>query len=405
VTSTLATARKLSTDRLVGLDVARCIALLGMVATHVLLDRGPDGGLTLPHTIAGGRAAALFAVLAGVTLALITGRRDPVAGRERAARSLGIAVRALLIALVGLYLGGVGSGLAIILTYYGLLFLLGLPFVGLRAPALFGLAAAWVVLAPVLSQVVRPALPPRGFASPTFDQLADPGQLLSELTFTGYYPVVPWLAYLLAGMALGRLDLSNRRIQSWVTLAGATVALVSFVVSRILTGPLGVAEDLVGSPGAPESTGPGLLLEIAGGMFGTTPTGGPWEWLLVVAPHSATPFDLAHTIGTSLLVIGGCLLLVGLLSPTRRRAVAIGFGAGTMTLSLYTLHVLMRTPAWLPEETPSSFPLHVVALMTIGGLYVYGRRRGPLEWLVTSASAGAAAQVRRVSSGVEDLGG
>ena len=31
--------------RLVGLDVARCLALLGMVATHVLDARTPDGEL------------------------------------------------------------------------------------------------------------------------------------------------------------------------------------------------------------------------------------------------------------------------------------------------------------------------------------------------------------------------
>jgi uncharacterized membrane protein len=387
--------KQLAADRLVGLDVARCLALLGMVATHVLIARGPGGDLALPQEIAGGRAAALFAVLAGVSLALITGRREPVAGRERAARSLGIVVRAVLIALVGLYLGNLGSGLAIILTYYGLLFLLGLPFVGLRARALFALTGAWIVVAPVVSQLVRPGLPPRGFDSPTFGQLAEPGQLMSELLFTGYYPVVPWLAYLLAGMALGRLDLASRAVQWWISGAGAVLALVSFVASRILTGPVGIAEDLSGSPGAPAATAPDLLQEIAGGMFGTTPTGGPWEWLLVVAPHSATPFDLAHTIGTSYLVIGVSLLLVGLASTSRRRAVAIVFGAGTMTLSLYTLHVVMRTPAVLPEETPSSFPLHVVALLTIGGLYVYGRRRGPLEWVVASTSARAAEQVRR----------
>ena len=32
--------------------------------------------------------------------------------------------------------------------------------------------------------------------------------MLAELTFTGYYPAVPWLAYLLVGLALGRLDLA-----------------------------------------------------------------------------------------------------------------------------------------------------------------------------------------------------
>ena len=88
-------------------------------------------------------------------------------------------------------------------------------------------------------------------------------------------------------------------------------------------------------------------------MYGNTPTGGPWQWLLVVAPHSSTPFDLAQTIGSSLLVIGGCLLLVGAARCQRGPAIAIVFGAGTMTLTLYSLHVVMRTerPA---RETPSA---------------------------------------------------
>ena len=55
--------------RLVGLDVARCLALLGMVATHVLDARTPDGELATAQWLAGGRASALFAVLAGVSLA------------------------------------------------------------------------------------------------------------------------------------------------------------------------------------------------------------------------------------------------------------------------------------------------------------------------------------------------
>ena len=65
--------------------MARCLALLGMVATHVLDSHQADGDLALAQAVAGGRASALFAVLAGVTLALMTGGREPVRGRERLA--------------------------------------------------------------------------------------------------------------------------------------------------------------------------------------------------------------------------------------------------------------------------------------------------------------------------------
>ncbi|MGB0100038.1 MAG: heparan-alpha-glucosaminide N-acetyltransferase domain-containing protein [Nocardioides sp.] len=343
--------------RLVGLDVARCLALLGMVATHLLDARTAAGDLTTAQWLAGGRASALFAVLAGVSLALMTRRsRDP--------GTLGaIAARALLIALLGLVLGGLDSGLAVILTYYGVLFLLGLPFVFLRARSLVILCAVWVLAAPMLSHVVRPHLPERGIASPAFDQLADPGQLLSELLFTGYYPAVAWLAYLLAGLALGRADLRDPRLLGIVTTGGLGVALLSTQVSRALVDPA-------------------LADENAAGRYGTTPPDGDWSWLLLVAPHSATPFDLAQTIGSALFVIGACLLIERALPRPGVVALAVVFGAGAMTLTLYSLHVVLRTPDVWPPDEPGDFLLHAGVLLAIGAAYAVLGRRGPLETAV-----------------------
>jgi len=356
-----------------------------MMATHVLSETGADGTISFAQSLAGGRASALFAVLAGVSLALMTGRTHPVTGRERAARSVGLAARALLVALLGLILGDLESGLAVILTYYGLLFLCGLPFIGLGPRALFALAAGWLVMAPLLSQLIRPELPPRRTESPTFGQLADPGQLLGELLFTGYYPVLPWLAYLLAGMALGRLDLGRRRVQVWTAAAGGASALTATLVSAAFTRRPGVMAALRADP-ATEESGPELLDRIGYGMFGNTPTGGAWEWLLVVAPHSATPFDLAQTIGSALLVIGLCLLAVGALAPTGERFVAVLFGAGAMTLTLYSLHVVMKTPEVWPPERPDTYVWHVLVVLAIGSAYAAARRPGPLEGLASLAS-------------------
>lgn len=369
--------------RLVGLDVARFLALFGMVTTHMLAERTPTGDLSLGHLIASGRASALFAVLAGVSLALLSGGRRPVTGGRWLRVALGVLVRAALIAGVGLWLGGLDSGIAVILTYYGVLFCLGLPFLPLRARPLVLLAAFWTVAAPVLSHLLRPELPERRFASPTFGQLSEPWLLLSEITFTGYYPVVPWLSYLLIGMALGRMDLRSPRLLATLAAVGGVLTVVTPLLSRWATSLPPVSEALRAPTGSGQQE---FWQRIEGGLYGTTPTGGAWEWLLVGVPHSGTPVDLAATIGSALLVLGLCLL--GVLGLARVRAVGAAelvrvlFGAGTMTLSLYTLHVVMRSPVFPPADTPSTYPLHLLVLGGIGAAFALLRLRGPLEWLV-----------------------
>jgi uncharacterized membrane protein len=362
-------------ERVVGLDVARALALIGMMATHIL--PGLDGGeVSVSHQLAGGRASALFAVLAGVSIALMSGRRTPQHGRTRAATSAGLAVRAGLIATIGLVLGELDSGIAVILTYYGLLFLLAIPFLGLRARSLAALSLLWLVAAPVVSHLLRPHLPPTSYANPSFERLTDPWPLLTELTFTGYYPVVPWLAFLLAGMALGRVDLSRWSTTVRVGVLGAAAAVGAWVVSEALIANPDTRATLTDT-----FTGAGwqgsLDLTLEYGLYGTTPTG-TWWWLAVHSPHTATPFDLAHTIGTSLLVIALCLA-AGRVAPN---VLAVVFGAGAMTLTLYTAHVALRNEGWWDDDTMATYLGQIAAVLLVGAAYRLARRRGPLETAV-----------------------
>jgi len=360
--------------RIVGVDVARCLALVGMMATHVLPLRDDDGSLTLTHQVAGGRASALFAVLAGLSLALMSGGREPGRGADRTKVTLGLVVRALLIALVGLFLGGLWTNIAVILTYYGVLFLLAVPFIGLRARTLAVLGGTWLLVVPVLSHLVRPNLPPRGFDSPRFSGLGDPWQMISELTFTGYYPAVPWLGYLLVGMAVGRTDLHRWR-STWVLVPlGAALAGASWLGSEMLLRQTQVQRALLDTAPEPGMAFDQLRRVLEEGTYGTTPTGSGW-WLAVHAPHAGTPFDLVHTTGTAMLVIGLCLA-VGRLWPGTS---AVVFGAGAMTLSLYTLHVVLRTPRFLPDDDPLTLLRHVMVALVLGATFRLLAWRGPLE--------------------------
>ena len=245
--------------RVVGVDVARALALVGMMATHML------PGLVGTHVpwaqqVAGGRASALFAVLAGVSVALVSGRTRPVRGRARYAVSTRLVVRSLVIGALGLTLGLVPTGIAVILAYYAVLFLLGLPFLGLRAPALALLAGVWAVAGPALSLVLRPHLPHHEVGSPTPASLTSPLHLLNELLFVGYYPAAVWLAYLLAGMAIGRADLLRRGVDVVLLVGGVGVAVAGTVLSRVLLS----RDDACGRPrcdlpGPGGGAGPGPL--------------------------------------------------------------------------------------------------------------------------------------------------
>jgi hypothetical protein len=339
-----------------------------MVATHIFASRTPVGEESLSHLVAGGRASALFAVLAGVTLALASGGRTPVRGRARGVAVGGLAARAVLVALLGLWLGELDSGIAIILTYYGVLFLVGLPFLALRARSLAVLAGLWLVLAPLVSHWLRPDLPPRRFDNPVFDQLEQPGLLASELLVTGYYPVLTWLEYLLVGMAVGRSDLARRALQGGLLAGGLVLAAGAALVSEALT-----------EGRFSERT----LDEARTGSYGTTPTDSRGEWLLISAPHSGTPFDLAQTMGSALALIGLCLLVLGLLPRLAARVVAVTFGAGTMTLSLYSLHVWMRSEGVQLPDQPDAMAINVVVLGALGAFAVLAGLRGPLELLVS----------------------
>lgn len=360
--------------RIVGVDAARCLALLGMVLAHLAAFNraGDDVGVTFQVTA--GRSAALFAVLAGVSIALL----DP--SRRQ------LVVRALLLAGLGLLLGAVPTGVAVILTYYGALFLLALPVLGWGARSLALLALGWGLLSPVASQLLRPHLPDASYQVPAPWSLADPAQLGAELLVTGYYPVLTWGTYLFAGMALGRLDLRARAWGPRLLVVGAWLAVAALAVDRWLTREGVVREALVASwdrPWARVSDWGDLEVVLSQGLYGTTPTGS-WWWLTVWSPHSGSVVDMAHTVGTAVAVLGGCLLLARAV-PTVAR---VALGAGTMTLTLYVAHVLT---VGLPDAVPGAHDprVHVVGLLVTGALVVSSGSKGPLEALVAWLSGTA----------------
>src|SRR5699024_8742378 len=139
--------------RITGLDTARAVAILGMVATHIfpLMEENLSGALTPTWVGASltGVSSALFVVLAGVGLTLLTKNAVDIW-----ASRLQLALRAIVLLVIGLLLGLAGSNVAIILAHYGVLFLLAMWFVNLSKRALTITAISWVILAPLIHGVL-----------------------------------------------------------------------------------------------------------------------------------------------------------------------------------------------------------------------------------------------------------
>ena len=180
-------------------------------------------------------------------------------------------VRGVLVAIVGFALVELKPPVAVILAYYGLLFVLATPLLRLRAPVLGAAAAVWCVAGPALSHVLRAGRRAWPGDQPGFEALGAPAALLRELLLTGYYPVLPWLTYLLAGMAVGRLDLRSPRVAAALLGGGAGLAVAAWAGSALLLGPGGGAAVL----GA----------DLGERRYGTVPTD-TWWWLAVEAPHT-----------------------------------------------------------------------------------------------------------------------
>ena len=235
-------ARLGSGGRLLGIDVARSLALIGMMSVHIFFPAfAPDGSMHPAYVIAAGRSAALFATLAGVGIALASGGSTPYGGRRLRGARAGVLARSVLLVALGLLLGKVDSPPLVILAYYGLLFVVAIPFLAMSVRGLAAIAVSCALLTPLASHWLRLVV------SPT--PIAEPGgrDILKELFLTGTYPALTWTTYLFAGLAIGRSNLRRNGVAGALLIAGAVVAVAAKVVSAVLLGTAGRVDRLQAS--------------------------------------------------------------------------------------------------------------------------------------------------------------
>ncbi|CAL9329345.1 DUF418 domain-containing protein [Streptomyces sp. enrichment culture] len=380
-----------SMGRLVGVDLARALAVFGMYVVHIGPPLSATSGVAgWIRYISDGHSSVLFATLAGFSLMLLAGRREPktgLAGRQAKAR---IAIRAVVLLALGTVMAMEYGGV-IILGFYGVYFLLALPLVRLRARTLAIIAAAFALVTPQLAFVLTSALTESVQQSiNTYDPLRHLSEVgVLDLLLTGFYPALTWMSFVIAGMALGRLDLSSSTMQKRLAALGATLTAAAYGMSLLLAGPgalRSLAED------GPSSGGSGALRTGSGSMppdAGSLPDMSA-SLLLKAGPHSGTTFDIIGSVGIAILVIVGATVAMDRLPRLRRLAKPV-IAVGTMSLTAYVGHFLAQSALSTPAGTgtqQSWLPLIMYVLGAILFAAVWSRffRRGPLEYLLNAAT-------------------
>ncbi|WP_049887595.1 heparan-alpha-glucosaminide N-acetyltransferase domain-containing protein [Saccharopolyspora spinosa] len=319
------------TRRLVGVDIARFVAVFGMFCIHFGVPFAQGDVEVWVAQFSSGRSTALFTLLAGVSLAIMTGRSEPPIGSALRDARVRVAVRAVLLLVVGLALARATSAtgflLTVIIPFYGLYFLLAVPFIRLRARGLLIASVVSAAVGPQLSFVLRTWIawdtPLRAVVDAI--DLIDPGHLIADeglfdLLLLGFYPAASYLPLVLAGMAVGRLDLRSTKVRIWLGATGLAVSHSGYELSNWLV----------------EATGTALP---PGPSEGTVPIDHP-EWLLTATAHSGTTFELLDSGGIALVILAVCLEL----ADRTGRALKPLATAGSMALTLYAIHAL--TLAW-----------------------------------------------------------
>lgn len=370
--------------RLTGIDAARGLALIGMVSIHILPAWNPETfEPTTQWTVFAGRSAALFAFLAGVSLAFSSGGRTPHTRRAMTATRAGILVRALLITGLGLAINPLIPGTTVeeipavdILIYYGAFFLLAIPFLHLSAKALFAWAGLFAVVGPVLMHLLRDVLPAVTDLNPGFAEVAaSPGATAAHLLLTGTYPSLPYLTYLLAGLAIGRLDLADIQIQAALVALGVMMAVVAWFAYWVLILQAGGYDQLMAH--TPAMTEDGIDDIIVWGPDPVLPTT-TWWWLAIAGPHTNTPLALLLCLGSSMAVLGGFLLLGRALEKWLLPLAAMG----AMTLTLYSAHLLALSTEVHYDQPYLWFLIQIGAALAFATAWRRGLGQGPLERVV-----------------------
>ena len=290
-------------ERLIGLDIARYLAFVGMVLVNfdIAMSYGVQSNEGFFNEFIGqlqGRASATFVVLAGIGLGLSSFKKESQTVST-------IVKRSIFLLILGLLNMTIFEG--DILHYYAFYFLFGvflLPF-GNRA---------LILVISILNLVFFSMMLFIDYESGwNFEELTYSGfwtidGFTRNLFFNGFHPVFPWLGFFLLGMLMSRVLLKKRQVQIKMISWGLIAIIFSEIMSFIISGYV-------------------------------IPADSELQFLFMTDSMPPMPLYFLAASGSALLIIGLCLLVSEKFKESKIYSLIAP--AGTQTLTLYVLHIIV----------------------------------------------------------------
>jgi uncharacterized protein len=352
-------------QRILGFDLARAVAIFGMVIVNFKIVMHTHAGENMAWlnivNIIDGRASALFVILAGVGLSLIT-RQSRLSGdlQALAIERKALFKRAGFLFVLGLLYIEIWP--ADILHYYGIYILIGALCLLLPSRSILAFIAILLLMS-VLLFVIFNYNTAWNWQTLAYADLWTIKGFVRNLIFNGFHPVLPWLGFLLLGMVIGRQNLGQVAVRERVFLLGLFATVLAELMVLCLPYAL-----LMGMPPA-------------------------YEVFFSTQPMPPLPVYFIGAAGSATVIITLC---VALGEKYGQKAWLMPFVyTGQLALTFYLAHIILGMglleSLGLLEKQSLAFSL-ISALLFCGFAVVFAclwrkfYRLGPLEGLLRKVS-------------------
>ncbi|WP_420601256.1 DUF418 domain-containing protein [Flagellimonas sp.] len=353
-------------ERIIGIDVARSLAIIGMVIVNFKIAFGDHGNPLLKSFVQlfEGKAAAIFVVLAGIGIAFMS--NSALANNNLSklkSTKTKILKRALFLFVIGLLYIPIWE--ADILHFYGIYMLVTLLVLGRSSKMVFWSGLSLIFIYPLLLSVINYDTN-WDFQTFEYSNFWTANGFLTNLFVNGFHPVIPWAAFMLIGLWYGKQDLSNSKFLSrsiWISLS---VFVTTLVLSKLSIF---------------------ILAE------GNPVTENDLKQILGTSPMPPLPFYMLASGSFSIFVISICIIfsrkfdknpIIQLLKKT-----------GQLALTFYVAHVVIGMiaiylidPAKMGSYTITFSFLYALAFSALCIFFAHFWTRfhkvGPLEWVMRS---------------------